>query len=95
MVNATIDNAPVSIQLSGQSTTVPANETWKVNIGVHSGEEPSTLIINGVVGTTSSINQDAPHPPQFEMILNGGDTIEENKGFNGSMLSIQGFVVDS
>jgi len=95
MVNATIDNAPVSIQLQGQSTTVPSNETWKVNIGVHGGRDSSRLNINGVGATNSSSAASDPHPPQFEMVLKGGDTITEETNNSDSMVSIQGFVVDS
>jgi len=95
MVNATVDNAPVSIQLNGTSTTVPSNETWVVHIGVHGGKDDSQLRINGVNSTLSSGNSGNPHPPQFKMVLAGGDTIAEGAGGNGTMVSIQGFVVDS
>jgi len=87
---------PVSIQLSGSSTTVPQNETWVVNIGVHSGSgNTSKFQINGVGFTQSSKNNDSPHPPQFRMTLTGGDTVSETSGAGNSMVSIQGFVVDS
>jgi hypothetical protein len=95
MVNATVDNAPVSIQLNGTSTTVPSNETWVVHITAHGGQATSQLKINGVGRTVSSGNSSDPHPPQFKMVLTGGDTIEELSGKLGSMVSIQGFVVDS
>jgi hypothetical protein len=95
MVNATVDNAVVSIQLNGTSTTVPSNETWVVQIGVHGGNASSTLGINGVGLTESSGNSADPHPPQFKMVLTGGDTISENQSVGDSMVSIQGFVVDS
>jgi len=95
MVNATVDNAPVSIQLQGTSTTVPSNETWVVQIGVHGGRGKSELGINGVGRTLSSNNLSDPHPPQFKMVLTGGDTLSENNGGSDAMVSIQGFVVDS
>jgi len=95
MVNATVDNAPVSIQLSGTSTTVPSNETWVVQIGVHGGAGGSFFEINGVGKTVSSGNVSDPHPPQFKMVLEGGDTITETGGKQFAMVSIQGFVVDS
>jgi hypothetical protein len=95
MVNATVDNAPVSIQLSDTSTTVPSNETWVVQIGVHGGQAQSRLEINGVGRTQSSGNSSDPHPPQFKMVLTGGDTVSELNGKFASMVSIQGFVVDS
>jgi len=95
MVNATVDNAPVSIQLNGTSTTVPSNETWVVNIGVHGGSSQTGFRINGVGITKSSGSETDPHPPQFKMVLAGGDTVIEAFGNSNSMVSIQGFVVDS
>jgi len=95
MVDATVTNDPVSIQLNSSSTTVPANEVWVVNIGVHGGGVRSRLEINGVGKTESSGDRSNPHPPQFRMTLTGGDTISETKGIGDSMVSIQGFVVDS
>jgi len=95
MVNATVDNAPVSIQLNGTSTTVPSNETWVVQIGVHSGSRQTQLGINGVGESLSSSNSSDPHPPQFKMVLTGGDTVAELQGNSTSMVSIQGFVVDN
>jgi len=95
MVDATVTNDPVSIQLNGSSTTVPANETWVVNIGVHGGRQNTHLKINGTKATRSSSNPTDPHPPQFRMTLSGGDTISETEGRSKSMVSIQGFVVDS
>ena len=95
MVDATVDNAPVSIQLNASSTTVPSNETWVVQIGVHGGATFSELEINGVGRTISSGDETNPHPPQFKMVLTGGDTVAEIQGKSKSMVSIQGFVVDS
>jgi len=95
MVEATVTNDPVSIQLNGTSTTVPANETWVVNIGLHGGQSRADLQINGVGRSRSSDNESDPHPPQFRMTLTGGDTISEQQGNSNSMVSIQGFVVDS
>jgi hypothetical protein len=95
MVDATVDNTPVSIQLSGTSTTVPSNETWVVHIGVHGGDRRSGLEINGVGKTVTSDSLSNPHAPQFKMVLTGGDTVKETKGEIPSMVSIQGFVVDS
>jgi hypothetical protein len=95
MVTATIDNAPISIQLQGTSTTVPSNETWVVNIGVHGGTSRSVFELNGVGQSRSSDTKDSPHPPQFKMVLTGGDTVRERRGNGGSMVSIQGFIVDS
>jgi hypothetical protein len=95
MVDATVDNDPVSIQLSGTSTTVPSNETWVVQIGVHGGERSSELEINGVGKSKSAGSTSEAHPPQFKMVLTGGDKVSETFGTSNSMVSIQGFVVDS
>jgi hypothetical protein len=95
MVTATIDNAPVSIQLSGSSTTVPSNETWVVNIGVHGGSNFTGFELNGVGISQSDNSETSPHPPQFKMVLTGGDTVTETFGFSDSMVSMQGFIVDS
>jgi len=95
MVEATVTNDPVSIQLQGSSTTVPSNETWVVTLTVHSGESISRLKINNKATTKTSDSQSDPHPPGFRMTLTGGDTITEIQGDVGSMVSIQGFVVDS
>jgi hypothetical protein len=94
MVTATIDNVPVSIQLNGSSTTVPSNETWVVNIGVHGGDSRTRFELNGVGLSQSSESISDPHVPQYKMVLNGGDTIQELKAAANSMISIQGFVVD-
>lgn len=95
MVNATVDNAPVSIQLSGTSTTVPSNETWVVQIVVHGGLNTSILEINSVGGTATTSTASNPKPPGFKMVLTGGDTVKERRGKTDSMVSIQGFVVDN
>jgi len=95
MVNATVDNPPVSIQLQGTSTTVPSNETWVVQIGVHGGAKESGFKLNEVGRTKTSNVVSDPHPPQFKMVLTGGDKVEETQNNSLSMVSIQGFVVDS
>jgi len=97
MVNATVDNDPVSIQLSaGQSTTVPSNETWKVQIVV--------CVINGNASTTGAVKinsvtsvsaiKGGDHQGQVapNTVLTGGDTVTLSTGAGAS---ISGFVVDS
>jgi hypothetical protein len=95
MVNATIDNQPVSIQLNGTTTTVPSNETWVVRIVVHSGSANSEFRLNGIGRTGSTSSLSGTRPPEFKMTLTGGDTLEETRGNTQSMVSVQGFVVDS
>jgi len=102
MVNATIDNSPVSIQLlEGETTTVPSNETWKVTISAYAvgfnGQGPH-IIINGktVHGIFGNDDNDARASTSVNYVLAGGDVIELG-GFDtfSSGLAIQGFVVDS
>jgi len=97
MVNATVDNKPVSIQLSpGQSTTVPSNKTWKVQIAISlankSNASRGSVKINTVsaLGADNSGNAEGPVAPST--VLVGGDTVSL-KGAKGA--SISGFVVDS
>jgi len=97
MVNATVDNKPVSIQLgAGQSTTVPSNETWKVQLTLSVREGTSgasgTIDINGTSVVGAQDRGSAPGQIAPETVLTGGDTISlvDAKG-----MSITGFVVDS
>jgi len=95
MVDATVDNKPVSIQLKGASTTVPSNETWVVHISVGNAvSDPNILTINGNDIARSGKTAGDSRAPQFKMTLTGGDSIAETNG-GGSAISIQGFVVDS
>jgi hypothetical protein len=95
MVNATVDNPPVSVNLdSGQSTTVPSNETWRVSIHL-ANRQKTRLEINGIneyiVGTSS-----APATASLlDVTLTGGETIAETQGDFHSGIFITGFVVDS
>jgi len=95
MVNATVDNPPVSIVLDGnESTTVPSNETWKVTITIGSNNNgASTIAIDGIgkfVGRDNAQGNDS-----VDAVLTGGQTITEvNKG-SESAVYIGGFVVDS
>jgi len=95
MVDATVDNIPVSIQLNGSSTTVPSNETWVVTITVFGGINESQFELNGVGKmATSSTKADAT-TIDLDMVLTGGDKVKENKGNQNSLVAIQGFVVSS
>jgi hypothetical protein len=96
MVNATIDNDPVSIQLGPQeSVTVPSNEVWKVKVGVHGGLDSSVLEINGVVASRSSGTLGNPYPPEFSMVFKGGDQIAQQTANVDPLVTISGFVVNS
>jgi len=95
MVNATVDNNVVSIQLQGTSTTVPSNETWVVQIGVHGGRDQSAFKLNSMGVVQQSTIDSNERSIQYKMVLTGGDTVEEGSGGGNSLVSVQGFVVDS
>jgi hypothetical protein len=97
MVNATVDNKPVSIQLSSnQSTTVPSNETWKIQVTLcvrtPSGGGSGSISVNGTpaIGATNSSDKNGEVLPQT--VVTGNDTISLQ---GGEGASISGFVVDS
>jgi len=104
MVNATIDNVPVSIQLdNGQSTTVPSNETWKVTISLYGTQGDSNadfdaVRINGVevLGISGDkSNGGAVSSPTASFVLAGGDSVRPIGTVGDEKCAIQGFVVDS
>jgi hypothetical protein len=105
MVNATIDNPPVSIQLDiSETTTVPTNETWKVTLSVFAtafdaDDDVTLFTINNTpaIGITGDMdNGGAVSSPSDTFVLDGGDDIklvvDGGKRFGGV---IQGFVVNS
>lgn len=89
MVQANIDNTPVSIVLAGsESTTVPSGETWKVTIKLHGGA--TTAEINGKDVINADSNNDAD---PVETVLVGGDSVLcSGQSYQG--LHIGGFVVN-
>lgn len=95
MVNATVDNDPVSIVLDGaQSTTVPSNETWKVSI--YLGNESQTVIQIDGIGDFESANGSATGAYRMEsVVLTGGQTIAEIRDEVEAVVFITGFVVNS
>jgi len=104
MANATIDNAPVSIQLAlDQSTTVPSDEVWKVTVTFYgtnttTKDEQVYLSINGqrVFGFAGPIDQAPFVSPSAEIVLDGNDTIKlEHFRAQDQGAAIQGFVVKS
>jgi hypothetical protein len=95
MVNATVDNDPVSIILDGgQSTTVPGNETWKVTITLASGTNGITMLkIDGIGKFLGRDNNQGNE--SIDAVLTGGQTIVEARDDPTSAIFISGFVVDS
>lgn len=95
MVNATVDNAPVSIILgANESTTVPSNETWRVSL--HLANKTDTRmeiddsgVFRGESGVASSQGN------YLDVTLTGGQTITEAFGDSESTIFITGFVVNS
>jgi hypothetical protein len=97
MVNATVDNKPVSIQLDpGQSTTVPSNETWKVQITLAlrdtTTNNDGAVQVNGTafIAAFTGGNQQGQVAPNTTLV--GNDTVSLSSAIGAS---IQGFVVDS
>lgn len=90
MVQANIDNSPVSITLGdNEQTTVPTGEVWKATITVD-GE--SWLMINGTRLSVDVTNGADDAMTTTETVVTGGDTIRNDSG-NG--VHIGGFVVSS
>jgi phage gp45-like len=87
MVNATVDNSPISIQLGeDETTTVPSGEVWKVTV-THSGGTPQ-LKINGNIILNGSTNSAGT----LEIVVTGGDTFKKYQGYDTDV-HISGFVV--
>jgi len=107
MVNATIDNQPISIQLGiNESTTVPTNQTWKVALSVSAGgldtvRAKASIMINSlnVIGIHGNQSNGANQSPTInDVVLTGGDEISLAGSPDGQRkpgCMIQGFVVDS
>jgi len=104
MVNASIDNEPVSIQLAeDESTTVPANETWKVTLsvfgrGMTSDNNGVRFRLNGesLLGMGGNMSNGVTNSPTGTFVLAGGDTlILKTFGAVAVGGGIQGFVVNS
>jgi len=95
MVNATVDNPPVSILLDGgQSTTVPNDETWRVSL--HLGnEEDVEMQIDGVRGFEGQAAAESGQGNYLDVTLTGGQTVTELKANQKSCIFITGFVVNS
>jgi len=95
MVDATVDNKPVSIVLeTGQSTTVPSNETWRLRVFL--GNRDTTFL--GIDGTTvmgSGSSTANTNSGGMEITLEGGQTIAEARGDPKSVIFVTGFVVST
>ncbi len=95
MVNATVDNDPVSIVLGGgESTTVPSNETWRVSLHV-GNKDVSEMEIDGVRGFQANTTSSSAEGHYLDVTLTGGQTVAELQSNAKSAIFITGFVVDS
>lgn len=94
MVNATVDNKPISIVLDGgQSTTVPSNETWRVSI--HLAQQTGTKMRIDGVGLFHSRDDRSNNGHYLNITLTGGQTVSEVANNDASGMLISGFVVNS
>ena len=95
MVNATVDNEPVSIVLAGgESTTVPSNEVWRVSIHLANTFNQTQLKIDGKGIWYGSRDASSGDGNLLNVTLTGGQTIEESKGKADTAILITGFVVN-
>ena len=98
MVNATVDNSPVSITLSsGESTSVPSGEVWNVTMYIASGSDGSNsdtgVEINGRQFYEGRADFNRYDGITVETTLTGGDTI--TCSFDNTSCHIGGFVVNN
>jgi hypothetical protein len=104
MVNATVDNSPVSISLiNGETTTVPTGETWKVTMTMGSSQGISSkaslhIKLNSDIIMTE-IRDDGGggynmSAQTFETVVTAGDTIKMSGDSTDDGMHIGGFVVN-
>ena len=95
MVNATVDNDPVSIVLDGgQSTSVPSNETWRVSIHMMN-QNRSEMTIDGISGFVGDLTASSAQGNYLDVTLTGGQTVAEVRDESSSGIFITGFVVNN
>ena len=95
MVDATVDNDPVSIVLDGgQSTTVPSNETWRVSIHL-ANADLTDINIDGIGIFSAGRSTASGEASYLDVTLIGGQTITELSGGSNTAIFITGFVVNS
>jgi hypothetical protein len=96
MVNATVDNDPVSVLIGpNQSTTVPTNETWRVSIYL-SGRNFTEMVIDGIPPHfVADSSAESGEGVLTDVTLVGGQKIAEVGGVDETGIFITGFVVNS
>jgi len=93
MVDATIDNTPVSVTLGGSETYSPANGSVEdVTIVIHKDEH---LQINGenIVAGSSGSGED--NTEQIDVVLTDSDTVKEKGLASSRGVHISGYQVSS
>ena len=95
MVNATIDNSPVFVQLGeDESTTVPTNEVWKVSIHLANDGRTKMEINNGGIFQANT-QESSASGNYLDIVLVGGTSIAQTRFNSTAEILITGFVVDS
>lgn len=104
MVNATVDNSPISITVNdGESTTVPSGEVWRVRITVSNGfgdendrssDYTAVYVNNSRFITITDRRNGEPDTYNVDTVLTSGDTVSIDSPFDrGMSMHIGGFVV--
>ena len=91
MVQASIDNTPISIVLgNGETTTVPTDEVWKISATVTLG---TRLLINNTSVVDDYNGSGEPNAENVELVVTGGDKLESNTSNTEFGIHIGGFKV--
>jgi hypothetical protein len=92
MVQANIDNTPISIDLQeNESTTVPTGETWVVTLTIQNG---ASVAINGTLISATWTGSGENNTDSTETTVVAGDTLKCISGdSNSSGFHIGGFKV--
>lgn len=95
MVDATVDNTPVTVLLSDSETYTPASgSVQKVAVLVHVDEKLNII----QAGTTQQVKNNfagagEPNGQSFEMVIDDTVTLEEGGSSSGDGIYISGFEV--
>jgi len=96
MVNATVDNTPVTVMLTDDETYTPSTgSVQKVTVAVPRGEKleiTSDGSSGKVVDTTDQ--GDVPNVANVEMVITDSQTLNERPTVSGTGVYISGFEVN-
>jgi hypothetical protein len=91
MVQANIDNTPVSITLAeNESVSVPTGETWRVTI---SAPNDTRVDINGGKLINSYNGSGEKNMDETQTVVTEGDSIANDYSTNSGVLHVGGFKV--